>query len=60
MVMDAWNRGQELTIHGWIYDLKDGLIRDLGISIGNQADLRSQRDGFLFNDKRRVSAEASK
>jgi carbonic anhydrase len=29
IVRDAWLRGQELTIHGWIYGLKDGLLRDL-------------------------------
>ena len=26
---DAWERGQELTVHGWIYGLQDGLLRDL-------------------------------
>ena len=30
VVRDAWARGQELTVHGWIYDLRDGLLRDLG------------------------------
>jgi carbonic anhydrase len=29
IVRDAWLRGQELSIHGWIYGLKDGLIRNL-------------------------------
>ena len=29
IVEDAWRRGQPLTIHGWIYDLRDGLLRDL-------------------------------
>lgn len=32
VVRDAWARGQELAVHGWIYDLQDGLLRDLGIS----------------------------
>lgn len=36
IVNDAWDRNQELTIHGWIYDLQDGLLRDLGMSISNQ------------------------
>ena len=30
---EAWNRGQALTIHGWIFGLTDGLVRDLEISI---------------------------
>jgi carbonic anhydrase len=33
VVEDAWRRGQDLTIHGWIYGLKDGLIRDLGLTV---------------------------
>jgi carbonic anhydrase len=31
-VQEAWERGQPLEIHGWIYDLKDGLLHDLGVS----------------------------
>ena len=30
VITDAWRRGQDVTIHGWIYGLKDGLLRDLG------------------------------
>jgi carbonic anhydrase len=33
VVQDAWQRGQDLTIHSWIYGLKDGLVRDLGLTI---------------------------
>ncbi|HEU4508187.1 MAG TPA: carbonate dehydratase [Pyrinomonadaceae bacterium] len=35
IVQGAWERGQELAIHGWIYSLEDGLLRDLGVSIDN-------------------------
>lgn len=31
-VVQAWARGHKLVIHGWIYDLKDGLLRDLEVS----------------------------
>lgn len=31
IVRDAWARGQAVTIHGWIYALRDGLLRDLGV-----------------------------
>ena len=30
VVVDAWERGQSLRVHGWVYGLKDGLVRDLG------------------------------
>ncbi len=33
IVQDAWRRKQPLTIHGWIYSLSDGLLRDLGMCI---------------------------
>src|SRR6187549_3300848 len=32
---DAWESGQELTVHGWIYGLQDGLLRDLNITVNN-------------------------
>lgn len=31
IVQDAWDRGQELTVHGWIYSIADGLLRDLNV-----------------------------
>jgi len=33
IVQDAWRRGQKLTVHGWIYALSDGLLRDLGVVV---------------------------
>ncbi len=33
IVRDAWERGQELTVHGWIYGLQDGLLRDLNVTV---------------------------
>ena len=32
VVEDAWGRGQDLTVHGLVYGLEDGLLRDLGVS----------------------------
>jgi carbonic anhydrase len=31
IIRAAWSRGQSLTVHGWIYDIKDGLLRDLDV-----------------------------
>ena len=33
IVQDAWRRGHEVQVHGWIYGLKDGLITDLGMAV---------------------------
>ncbi len=39
IVQQAWERHQDLTVHGWVYGLEDGLIRDLKISAAGQEDL---------------------
>ena len=39
ILQSAWQRGQEVVVHGWIYGLQDGLLRDLGVSIDNAAAL---------------------
>jgi carbonic anhydrase len=33
IVRDAWERGQDLAVHGWVYGLKDGLLRDLNVTV---------------------------
>jgi carbonic anhydrase len=42
MVQSAWRRDQALTVHGWIYGVADGLLRDLGITIAYAEDLAQQ------------------
>jgi carbonic anhydrase len=41
IVRDAWARGQELMIHGWVYGLQDGLVRDLGVGVSNAGEVAS-------------------
>ena len=41
VVRDAWERGQDLSIHGWIYRLDDGLLRDLKVGASGVAELDS-------------------
>lgn len=43
VVQDAWRRQQPLTIHGWIYGIGDGLLRDLGICVSDAAELSACR-----------------
>jgi carbonic anhydrase len=33
ILLDAWTRGQDVTVHGWVYSLKDGRVHDLGMDI---------------------------
>jgi len=42
VVRSAWERGQELAVHGWVYGLRDGIARDLGVSVGSQGDLTAK------------------
>jgi carbonic anhydrase len=35
VVRNAWERGQALTVHGWVYALQDGLIRDMEVASSN-------------------------
>ena len=39
VVQDAWARGQSLTLHGWVYGLSDGLIKDMHMTVDSAADL---------------------
>ena len=41
VVHDAWLRGQELTLHGWVYGLKDGLLHDLHITVDSNLALEA-------------------
>lgn len=41
---DAWARGQELAVHGWIYGLQDGLLRDLNTTVTEAPDASSARE----------------
>jgi len=42
VVSEAWRRGQPLAVHGWIYRLEDGILRDLGLSITREGALRDE------------------
>jgi carbonic anhydrase len=38
-VQDAWARGQSLAVHGWVYSLSNGLVRDLQVSVSRPKDV---------------------
>jgi carbonic anhydrase len=39
IVQQAWESGQELNVHGWIYGIEDGVLRDLNMVVSSQNDL---------------------
>ena len=47
IVRDAWTRGQELTVHGWVYSLKDGRVHHLGMDIDSIDCLTDKYDAAL-------------
>ena len=49
IVQDAWDKGQNLQIHGWTYSLHDGLLRDLKMSVPSTAELAPSYHNALEN-----------
>lgn len=47
VVQDAWARGQELAVHGWVYTLRDGRVHDLGLDVSSPDQLAPQYDAAL-------------
>jgi carbonic anhydrase len=47
IVIDAWRRGQAITVHGVIYGLRDGLLHDLGLTVDRDDALKSRYDAAL-------------
>ena len=39
VMQDAWSRGQNVTVHGWCYGLKDGLVKDLGVTMQSTGEV---------------------
>jgi carbonic anhydrase len=38
-VQEAWARGQDLSVHGWVYSLADGLVTDLEVTISRPDEI---------------------
>ena len=47
VLQDAWARGQNVTVHGWCYGLKDGLVKDLGVSMSRPEEVMTVFRGAL-------------
>ena len=47
IVQDAWARGQPVSVHGWLYALNDGLLRDLGLTVSQPEQLAQHYETVL-------------
>ncbi len=56
VVQDAWQRGQQVVVHGWVYGLHNGLLEDLAINAGAADDVAPAYDNALAGLKRRYAA----
>ena len=57
VVDDAWARGQKLSVHGWIYSLLDGRVRELGMGISSKEELAANYEAALKHlDEKKISA----
>jgi carbonic anhydrase len=53
VVQDAWERGQEVVVHGWVYGLHNGLLKDLRMTAAKREDVAAAYDEALASLKRR-------
>jgi carbonic anhydrase len=47
VVQDAWSRGQSVTLHGWVYGISDGLLKDLNMTVDSPTDLERVYRGAI-------------
>jgi carbonic anhydrase len=41
IVLDAWKRNQPLTVHGWVYRLQSGMLKEIGVTLSNHKELEA-------------------
>ena len=59
VVHDAWQRGQEVVIHGWVYGLHNGLINDLRMTVASSDQVQTVFDGALARLQQRYTQPGS-
>ncbi|HEY9106533.1 MAG TPA: carbonic anhydrase, partial [Roseateles sp.] len=58
VVRDAWQRGQSVVVHGWVYGLHNGLLEDLALTAGKADDVDPTYRRALANVKKRYAVAA--
>jgi carbonic anhydrase len=59
VVRETWRAGKALAVHGWIYDLRDGLLRDLGLCLENDEQLAAAAAARPSPNRRRAAGLAT-
>ena len=59
VVQDAWQRGQELVVHGWFYGLKDGLLQDLRMTVRGPGEIAAAHHSAIAAVQRRYAPGAA-
>lgn len=59
-VQESWNKGQSLSVHGWIYGLRDGLLRNLSDCFSDTDEMAPHYQNAVAGIKKRVLATAAK
>ena len=57
VVREAWARGQEVVVHGWVYGLSDGLLQDLAMTVTSNADVPDAYQRALAAVRARYAGE---
>ena len=58
VIRDAWARGQQLMVHGWVYSLADGRVRELGMDVDSAESLQAVYDGAIAGVRDRNGVRA--
>jgi carbonic anhydrase len=53
VAQDAWRRAQDVTVHGWVYGLHNGLLEDLRFTVGTPEEVNATYEAALVQVKRR-------
>jgi carbonic anhydrase len=56
VMQDAWSRGQKVAVHGWVYGLNDGLVKDMNVTMSNAEEVVDVFRGALKRYPRMLSA----
>jgi carbonic anhydrase len=57
IILQAWRRGQDVSVHGWIYNLENGLLQDLGVTIHEDKEVGPKIDAAIAG--KRLTSKSS-